>query len=52
MQYLGGEEWSITFSDKEKIVLTTHEIEELVEEAPGMLYMTCKTKDLHETKEQ
>ena len=50
MQYLGGEEWQLTFSDKEKIVLTTQEIEEVIEEAPGMLYYQCKTTDLHTHK--
>ena len=37
-QYLGNEEWELHFGDRKRVVLSTHEIRELVEQSEDILY--------------
>ena len=44
-QYAGNEMWDLYFDDRIKVRLSTHNIEELVEQSEDILYNYNETKD-------
>jgi hypothetical protein len=44
-RYLGSEEWELFFDDRKRVVLSTHNIEELVEQSEDILYNPNNTEE-------
>ena len=50
-QYLGDSKWELHFDDRVRVVLSTHNIEELVEQSHEILYNPNDTKEVLDEKE-